>query len=289
MFGFIYEWTNTVNGKKYIGSHKGTPDDGYIGSGKIFQLAIKKYGMKNFSRTILEVVEREDYQFLLEREKFYLDLVGAYNSSDYYNIAKDVMGGDTKAGWSDERREEYKQQIRNVWANRTDEEKRNILDKSHNKTKAFYQTEDGEVLKQKLRERFELNREKIIQSIKSRDPEDRKRASKLGKERMGEERRKQAARKGVESRNPKTEALAREKAKKTRANWSEEKRKQVFEKSSRGRKGKCTGGANGRAKRIAVGDKEFDTLKDAMLFLGISEGTLNKRLKDENNTEYRYL
>lgn len=29
---FIYLWTNKKNGKKYIGSHKGTPSDGYVGS-----------------------------------------------------------------------------------------------------------------------------------------------------------------------------------------------------------------------------------------------------------------
>jgi hypothetical protein len=33
---FVYKWTNINTGKFYIGKHKGTPDDGYISSGKSF-------------------------------------------------------------------------------------------------------------------------------------------------------------------------------------------------------------------------------------------------------------
>lgn len=35
---FVYKWTNTSTQEYYIGVHKGTPDDGYIGSGKKFRL-----------------------------------------------------------------------------------------------------------------------------------------------------------------------------------------------------------------------------------------------------------
>lgn len=129
----------------------------------------------------------------------------------------------------------------------------------------------------------------MVEGVKARDPEDRKRSARLGKERMGAERRKEVARKGVENRNPETEALARQQAKETRANWSEEKRKEVFEKSSKGRKGKCAGSQNGRARKIVAESRTFDTLKDAMLQLNISEYKLHSRLKDPNNKEYYYL
>lgn len=33
---FVYKWTNIKSGRFYIGKHKGTPDDGYISSGKTF-------------------------------------------------------------------------------------------------------------------------------------------------------------------------------------------------------------------------------------------------------------
>lgn len=274
-----------LNGKKYIGSHAGTIDDGYIGSGKVFQRAIKKHGIKNFTRAIIEYVEVEDRQYLLQREKFHLDEVNAYYSADYYNVAKDVIGGDTKAGWTDKRRQEFSNQIKQIWANRTEEEKQEILGRTHTKTKEWFQSEEGEQLKEKLRG----NIPRMVEGVKARDPEDRKRSARLGKERMGADRRKEVARKGVENRNPKTEALARQQAKETRANWSEEKRKEVFQNSSNGRKGKCTGIENGRARKIVAESRTFDTLKDAMLQLNISEYKLHSRLKDPNNKEYYYL
>lgn len=284
-YGFIYEWTNMLNGKKYIGSHAGTIDDGYIGSGKVFQRAIKKHGIENFTRAIIEYVEVEDRQYLLQREKFHLDEVNAYYSADYYNVAKDVIGGDTKAGWTDERRQEFSNQIKQIWANRTEEEKQEILSRTHTKTKEWFQSEEGQQFKEKLRG----NIPNMIAGVKARDLEDRKRSARLGKERMGAERRKEVARKGVKNRDPKTEALARMKALETRANWTEEKRKEVFENSSRGRKGKCAGSENGRARKIIAESRTFDTLKDAMLQLNISEYKLHSRLKDPNNKEYYYL
>ena len=53
MIGFIYKTTCPVNGKIYIGKHEGSEDDGYIGSGKMFQRALRKYGKENFKREIL--------------------------------------------------------------------------------------------------------------------------------------------------------------------------------------------------------------------------------------------
>lgn len=62
--GFIYLTTNLVNGKIYIGQHivKSTKDfnDGYIGSGTLFQRALRKYGKKNFKRRILKICYSEN-------------------------------------------------------------------------------------------------------------------------------------------------------------------------------------------------------------------------------------
>lgn len=55
MFSYLYEITNTVNGKIYVGVHKTQDlDDGYMGSGKIIRSAIAKHGFANFTKVINE-------------------------------------------------------------------------------------------------------------------------------------------------------------------------------------------------------------------------------------------
>lgn len=44
----IYKTTNLINGKIYIGQHYTSADDGYLGSGKILNLAIDKYGIESY-------------------------------------------------------------------------------------------------------------------------------------------------------------------------------------------------------------------------------------------------
>lgn len=56
---YIYEITNNLNGKTYIGQRRCpkniTPEtDKYMGSGVILKQAFEKYGKENFSKTILE-------------------------------------------------------------------------------------------------------------------------------------------------------------------------------------------------------------------------------------------
>jgi group I intron endonuclease len=50
----IYQTTNIVNNKIYIGVHSTNDlDDGYIGSGTTFSYAVKKHGKENFFREVL--------------------------------------------------------------------------------------------------------------------------------------------------------------------------------------------------------------------------------------------
>ena len=90
MTSFIYEWKNKLDGKKYIGSHKGEQDDGYTGSGIQFIRAIEKDGIENFERTIVEVVADED-RFEIEQQ--YIDNLGAVESDEYYNLTRNCGGG----------------------------------------------------------------------------------------------------------------------------------------------------------------------------------------------------
>jgi len=99
----VYETTNLINGKIYVGLHKTeNPDifDGYLGNGIIatqpytymyaktaFQAAVKKYGPKNFKRKTLAIFntleEASDLEEQIVNEKF-------LERSDVYNM---ILGG----------------------------------------------------------------------------------------------------------------------------------------------------------------------------------------------------
>ena len=88
MYYIIYETTNLLNNKKYRGLHKcKSLDDGYLGSGKAFSDALKKYGKENFKREILEFCNDRDH--MIEREKFWVDK-NWVKRQDTYNM---IQGG----------------------------------------------------------------------------------------------------------------------------------------------------------------------------------------------------
>lgn len=91
MFYTIYKTTNLINGKEYVGKHE-TKDlnDGYMGSGKNLNRAIKKYGVENFSKEILfKLASREEMnakEAELVTEEYCL-------REDTYNICPGGHGG----------------------------------------------------------------------------------------------------------------------------------------------------------------------------------------------------
>ena len=90
---YIYLTTNLINNKKYIGQHYGKLDDNYLGSGVLLQKAIEKYGKENFSKSILQVCEKENID---EWEKYYIALFNAVENENFYNLAE---GGQCGDGW----------------------------------------------------------------------------------------------------------------------------------------------------------------------------------------------
>jgi group I intron endonuclease len=57
-YNYVYITTNLVNGRQYIGSHcTDNIDDGYLGSGRYFVKAVKKYRKENFVREVLQECE----------------------------------------------------------------------------------------------------------------------------------------------------------------------------------------------------------------------------------------
>lgn len=87
----IYKTTNIINGKIYIGVH-GTYNinDSYLGSGRLFLKAIKKYGKHNFKKEILFIYDNK-----MEALNKELELVNEefIKKEDNYNCTIGGYGG----------------------------------------------------------------------------------------------------------------------------------------------------------------------------------------------------
>lgn len=101
----IYLTECLKNGKKYIGQHI-YENDNYLGSGKLLKEDIKKYGRKNFKKTILCYCT--SIEEMNQKEIYYINLYNAVHDDNYYNIAEGGSGGNKILGWSSEKLEEYK-------------------------------------------------------------------------------------------------------------------------------------------------------------------------------------
>lgn len=91
MFYTIYQITNNVNGKIYIGKHQSKDlNDGYMGSGKRLRRAMSKYGIENFTKEILFQFDNEEAMNAKEAElvteEFCL-------REDTYNLCPGGQGG----------------------------------------------------------------------------------------------------------------------------------------------------------------------------------------------------
>jgi hypothetical protein len=93
MFYTIYQITNKVNQKIYVGAHKAISleNDYYWGSGSVLKKAIEKYGRENFEKEILHIVNTEQEMYDLEKSIVNEEFI---QRSDTYNLK---IGGD--GGW----------------------------------------------------------------------------------------------------------------------------------------------------------------------------------------------
>lgn len=91
MYYIIYQTTNKVNNKIYVGAHKTQNlDDGYIGSGKMLHRAIEKYGRESFERKVLFICADEYQMYQKEHEIVNEDFV---KRTDTYNMKRGGLGG----------------------------------------------------------------------------------------------------------------------------------------------------------------------------------------------------
>lgn len=106
---FIYITTNLINGHKYIGKHHGALNDSYLGSGTLLKQAIQKYGKENFKKEILYISQNEKENS--QKEKEFIKVFNAVKDKNFYNIHEGGDGGNTIAGWTEERRIAYSQKL----------------------------------------------------------------------------------------------------------------------------------------------------------------------------------
>lgn len=88
---YVYQITNNINGMIYVGVHKSTnPNDSYMGSGVHIKRAIAKYGVHNFTKTILFEYETAEDAYKKESEIVNEDFI---QRSDTYNLTLGGAGG----------------------------------------------------------------------------------------------------------------------------------------------------------------------------------------------------
>lgn len=138
-YGYVYMIRCKVTNKLYIGQHKGKLDRKYWGSGVWIKRAIKKYGVENFERTILDCCDNQEE--LNRSEIAYISLYrklwspGLYNIADggyrpsSYHIAALVKGAKENPPWkgvkkSDEHLRKMREGIKKYYSEHPEEGKR---------------------------------------------------------------------------------------------------------------------------------------------------------------------
>jgi group I intron endonuclease len=118
----VYEIKNNINSKSYIGQYSGESFEKYFGSGKLIKSAIKKYGLENFSKIILE--ECFNKTELNEKEIFWIDKLKTIENG--YNLTEGGTGGDLSEFIKYDNNWVEKQRIstKKYWDNMTEDERK---------------------------------------------------------------------------------------------------------------------------------------------------------------------
>lgn len=94
LFFTVYQITNKVNNKIYVGYHQTSDiDDGYFGSGKLIKRAIAKYGIESFEKKILKIFDNKKEAELYEAQIVDKDFT---LREDTYNIN---IGGNVRISY----------------------------------------------------------------------------------------------------------------------------------------------------------------------------------------------
>lgn len=101
-YHYLYKITNLLNNKIYVGVHSSNKEnDNYMGSGVGIKNAIKKYGVKNFKKEIIEYFENAVDMINREKEIVNEDFVKdekTYNMTKGGNIPPSCLGRKLSSG-----------------------------------------------------------------------------------------------------------------------------------------------------------------------------------------------
>ena len=90
---YLYKTTCLVTGRYYIGMHSTTTlEDGYMGSGKRLRYSIRKYGVENHVKEILEFFDSRELLVEAEKEAITPEMITDKNCM---NLKKGGEGGGT--------------------------------------------------------------------------------------------------------------------------------------------------------------------------------------------------
>jgi hypothetical protein len=183
---YIYQITNKVNGKTYIGQHKSkTLDDYYMGSGKAILQSFKKYGRNNFSKSILAVTETKENINVLE--KYFIKLFRESGKAEY-NIANGGDGGNGDSNKGKIRSIETKEKLRklNLGKHLSEETKKKISEGVLKSSRVYIVSEETRMKmsnshKEKKRSLESIEKQKKSQMGKHHSEETKKKISESNK------------------------------------------------------------------------------------------------------------
>lgn len=117
----VYKTTNLITGKFYIGKDKYN-NPNYLGSGVKLKDAIKRYGLDNFKKEIVEYCK--SYNHLNERERFWIEYYQSTDATVGYNISTGGDGGNNFTNHPNKERYRNKLSLASSAVNKKLEEKR---------------------------------------------------------------------------------------------------------------------------------------------------------------------
>ena len=136
-YNYFYIINNLLNGHFYLGVHStDNLDDDYFGSGTVLKQAIKKHGRNNFELTILQYFDTRKEVLSFEKE-IVTERFLEYYRGVCYNVHPGGDGGSAKQFTDEELRERRREQCRGYMRH--------------------------QYTKDELRERYERNKEKILE------------------------------------------------------------------------------------------------------------------------------